>query len=561
MAKNSKAKTKTAIAGSNIIEAMDGPFADWFRGQSWARWRAILKGAYALTMTDQELALFREVAEREPPAQRVRELWIIGGRRGGKDSIASLIIAFSAALFDGRRRQVGSVTLPPMRRGERATVFCFGVDRETSRIVLRYVQSYFSDVPELAPMITRETRDGFELVNGVDIVIGTTDYRSVRGRAVLCCVLDEVAFLRDENSATPDVELYNAITPGMLTLKDQAMLVGISTPHKKSGLLWTKYQESYGKNDPSVLVVKATSLQLNPTLDAATIEAEIAADPELKRAEYECQWRSDISNFISSDILDAAIVKGRAVIAPSKDTLCCGFLDVSGGVHDSHTCAVAFSDRDVAVLAAVRELKTADTDAVVAEFATLLKAYGVRQAFADRYGAEWVRTAFDRHGIQLLKSPHDRSAIYANFAPMLNAGQVRLLDNPRLRSQLLALERRTIRGTGRDVIDHPNAGADDLANAAAGALVMSARADRNVVRWYADAAPTRYSQQGGTGRSFQDYLQEEEARRAAGVPSIVEDPEIYQRAMHLRATVRIDGKPLEWPEIMRRIHAEKELLA
>ncbi len=57
--------------------------------------------------------------------------------------------------------------------------------------------------------------------------------------------------------------------------------------------------------------------------------------------------------------------------------------------------------------------------------------------------------------------------------PALNAGQVKLLDLPRLRSQLLALERRTIRGTGRDKIDHPTAGADDLINAVAGALVLA----------------------------------------------------------------------------------------
>ena len=52
-------------------------------------------------------------------------------------------------------------------------------------------------------MVTRETRDGLELVNGVDIVVGTNDFRGIRGRAVLCAVLDEVAFYRDENSSTP----------------------------------------------------------------------------------------------------------------------------------------------------------------------------------------------------------------------------------------------------------------------------------------------------------------------------------------------------------------------
>jgi hypothetical protein len=153
-------------------------------------------------------------------------------------------------------------------------------------------------------MVTRETRDGFELANGVDIVVATNDFRSIRGRAVLLAILDECAFYRDERSSSPDTELYNAITPGMLTLRDQAMLIGISTPHTKSGLLWNKYREKYGIDDPDVLVVKATSMQLNPTLPVEAIEAEIATDPGPKRAEYLCEWREDISGFVSSEIVE-----------------------------------------------------------------------------------------------------------------------------------------------------------------------------------------------------------------------------------------------------------------
>jgi hypothetical protein len=61
MAKKAKAKP---IAGTDIIAAMSGPFADWFQGPSWSRWRAILAGAYALPMTEEERDLFEEVAER-----------------------------------------------------------------------------------------------------------------------------------------------------------------------------------------------------------------------------------------------------------------------------------------------------------------------------------------------------------------------------------------------------------------------------------------------------------------------------------------------------------------
>ncbi|MCD0421873.1 hypothetical protein LOC51_32070 [Rubrivivax sp. JA1024] len=44
---------------------------------------------------------------------------------------------------------------------------------------------------------------------------------------------------------------------------------------------------------------------------------------------------------------------------------------------------------------------------------------------------------------------------------------IRLVDNPRLINQLAALERKTSRG-GKDTIDHPPAGHDDVANVVAG---------------------------------------------------------------------------------------------
>jgi hypothetical protein len=69
----------------DIVTALDDPnlFLRWFLGASWNGWRAILKAAFALQMTDAERAFFTLVARREPPRQQVRELWIVAGRRSG----------------------------------------------------------------------------------------------------------------------------------------------------------------------------------------------------------------------------------------------------------------------------------------------------------------------------------------------------------------------------------------------------------------------------------------------------------------------------------------------
>jgi hypothetical protein len=68
-------------------------------------------------------------------------------------------------------------------------------------------------------------------------------------------------------------------------------------------------------------------------------------------------------------------------------------------------------------------------------------------------------------------SERSKSEIYVDLLPLLNSRRIELLDHPKLTGQLCALERRTVRGSGRDVIDHPPGGHDDLVNSAAGALV------------------------------------------------------------------------------------------
>jgi len=46
---------------------------------------------------------------------------------------------------------------------------------------------------------------------------------------------------RDEASASPDEEVYRAIKPGMATLPG-GMLIGISTPYRKAGLLFKGFE-------------------------------------------------------------------------------------------------------------------------------------------------------------------------------------------------------------------------------------------------------------------------------------------------------------------------------
>ena len=92
------------------------------------------------------------------------------------------------------------------------------------------------DTPILFDQVRNVTRRAIELNNGLTVEVHTCDYRSVRGRTFVAALLDEVAYWRTDDSATPDVELLNAIRPAMGTIPG-AMLLAASCPFGRHGEL------------------------------------------------------------------------------------------------------------------------------------------------------------------------------------------------------------------------------------------------------------------------------------------------------------------------------------
>jgi hypothetical protein len=283
----------------SILDAMSDPelFGEWFRGPSWDTWRAVLKATFGLPMDGAELGRFTLVAERSPPTKPVRELWCVIGRRGGKTGVASGVAAHRSALCDHRRY---------LRPGERATAMLLAVDRVQAAIALRYTAGFFAQ-PLLAGLITRETQDTLELSNGNEVSVYANNYKTIRGRTVCCAILDECAFYPDLDASLSADETYTALVPATATIPN-ALIVGISTPYKRSGLLYDKWKAHFGKSDDDVLVVQGSSRQFNPTIDQKIVDDALAKDPEAAGAEWLGLWRRDISAFIDRGIVDSVVI-------------------------------------------------------------------------------------------------------------------------------------------------------------------------------------------------------------------------------------------------------------
>jgi hypothetical protein len=412
-------------------------------------------------LTPEDLTLFGQCTGREAPAAAgYREAWLICGRRAGKSITLAVIAVFLACFVDW---------LPYLAPGERGTIMVIAADKRQARVIFRYVKALLR-VPLLAALVERQTEDTIDLSNAVTIEITTASFRSVRGYTLVAALCDELAFWRtDEGSSNPDSEIIGAIRPAMATVPGSVLLCA-SSPYARRGALWDAFRRHFAKPSP-VLVWKAGTRTMNPTVPQSVIDEAIEADPASAMAEYGAEFRIDVETFVSREVVEAAVVAGRHELPPVPRMAYRAFVDPSGGSADSMTLAIAHLGGRVAVVDAVREVRPPfSPESVVVEFAELLKSYGIRRVEGDRYAGEWPRERFRLHGIEYQTADKPKSDLYRDLLPALNGGRVELLDLPRLAGQLCGLERHTARG-GKDSIDHPPGGRDDVANAVAGVVV------------------------------------------------------------------------------------------
>jgi hypothetical protein len=335
-------------------------------------------------------------------------------------------------------------------------------------------------VPSLAALIVSDSDEEIVLSNNIAIEIQTASFRTIRGFAVIAALCDEIAFWRsDEAAANPDEEVVSALRPSMATVPG-AFLLAASSPYARRGILWRQFRENWGNEDAPGLVWRAPTRTMNPTVPQRVIDDAYTLDAARAAAEYGAEFRTDIETFVSREAVEACVVEGRRELLPAEEIFYVGFVDPSGAAVDSMTLCVAHREpTGNVVVDLVRERKPPfSPQAVCEEFATVLRAYGIHEVVGDRWRGEWPREQFGKWDIKYRVSELPKTQIYGEFLPLLNSGRVELLHEPRAISQLCGLERRTSRGSGKDIIDHPPGGHDDLANAVAGAVVEASAGRR-----------------------------------------------------------------------------------
>ena len=435
-----------------------------------ATWRPHLtigRATFAEPPQPGDIELFAQLTGRDSwPTVPARNLTMITGRRSGKTRKAAALGVYLAI-----RQDYGSVLAP----GERAVVACLAADRDQAQVLLSYVRAHF-DAPMLRSMVVKETANSIELNNGAVIQVLTASFRALRGRTFKAVVCDEVAYWMLEG-ANPAAEIIAAATPGLLTL--DGLLIKITSPYMEEGPVFDDFNNHFGVDGSRTLVVRAASRVMNSTLPQDVIDDALREDYEKAAAEYLAQWRSDLKAFLDQAKVNEAL-RDRDLDRPCSphERPYRAFVDFSGGRKDSAALAISHMepDSEEVIVDAVRRWQPPfSPEAVVREMAELLSQYRLTSCVGDDYAAEVLRELFTNAGVAYERSDDSASEIYLSVLPLFNTGRIAAPDNKVLRRELTALIRRTRQG-GRDQVDHPRGGHDDLAVATCGSVLHAWRA-------------------------------------------------------------------------------------
>jgi hypothetical protein len=405
------ALAKAADDVPTIIECCEDPdiFGQWFRKkETWIAPHAFLATLFGLPVTPEQAAIVEQCTSRSVlPTKPFSEAWLICGRRSSKSFMLALTAVWLATMRD---------YTPYLQPGEVPTIAILSVDTRSARTIYRYVRGLIESAPLLSSLLDGEpTMSSLKLTNGVVIEIGVASHRSSRGYTYAAVLIDEIAFLPTGDAAEPDHSLLDAVRPGLLTIPS-AMLLCASSPYAKRGALYDAFKKYYGTDDPDVLVWKAATRTMNPTVSAALVAREIERDPQSAASEYLGEFRTDVGQAFDRELIESCVVRGRLVLDPSQippGIRPVAHCDPSAGRGDSAALCIAFRGKDnlIEVACLVERRPPFDPIQMAAGFADVLKSYGIREVTSDRFAAGFVIAAFAAAGITCRTSALDTSAL------------------------------------------------------------------------------------------------------------------------------------------------------
>jgi hypothetical protein len=263
-------------------------------------------------------------------ARHRREIILVIGRRSGKSTLSSLCSAYELYRLLRRGHPQSFYGMPD---GSEIRILCIANDKEQAQIVYQEMSGYIGQVDYFKNSIIHDTLSymKFQTANDRKIfgeaILGkqggkgtiTATFKSsvargLRGRGIICCTMDEIAFFEDSGVSSAD-EIHRAISPSLrqFSPKDakkrfvplgpsEARMILISSPNAKEGFFYRRYLISKSNDNASsnILMLQAPTWEVNPTLSPQDYEDEYYKSPSQFYTEFGAEFSDRVRGWIEN---------------------------------------------------------------------------------------------------------------------------------------------------------------------------------------------------------------------------------------------------------------------
>lgn len=415
---------------------------------------------------------------------KINKINLICGRRSGKTLIAAIIAIYCSISNNWKTF---------LKKTPYATALILSHSREFSDEVLELIRTLIESSPILSMLINKDKKNTSSTMNlkipwillnsqiqysRVQIKVGAASSKTTRGVAACVILFDEIAFWNlDENMKETDSKIVKAVRPSTKQFGEHAMLIKLSSPGIKQGVLYDEYKKDRAGELPNTYAVfKAPSWAMSPedVVPSSEFVEEFNLDPDSFDQEYRGNFADSLSFFITPEYIEMAVLKKVTFQAPEGDATKYTAAIDAAYKGDRFTFSVsAYANgrlRQYVSKAWEGTRQKPVSSFEVAEYIrNVCKQFGIDEVGADQYAFQPLREIFNTYGVVLKEyvfTPAFKKKIYFNLKKLIHSQQADLLDNEIQTRELkeLIVEQGQ---SGNIKIGHPAGGTDDFADSLA----------------------------------------------------------------------------------------------
>lgn len=444
-------------------------------------------------MTEYEIYEFLTDAKYDPRKLKdvkINKINLICGRRSGKTLLSAVISIYCSICNNWK---------PFLKKTPFATVLIMSHSREFSDEVLEIIRSLIETSAVLSALVNKDKKNTSSTMNlkvpwiinqtqiqysRVQIKVAAASSKTTRGVAACAILCDEIAFWNlDESMKETDAKIMKAVRPAMKQFREFAMLIKLSSPGIKQGVLYGEFKKDRaGELPPTYAVFKAPSWVMTPedVVPSEEFVEEYNLDPDSFDQEYRGNFADSLSFFITPEYIDMAVLKKVEFQAPEGSAIKYTAAIDAAYKGDAFTFSVtAYVNGRLKQYMSkgwrgTRQKPVSSYE--VAEFIrNVCKQFNIDEVGADQYAFQPLKEIFNTYGVTLKEytfTPVFKKKIYFNLKKLIHSQQADLLDNETQTRELkeLIVEQGQ---SGNIKIGHPAGGTDDYADSLAVAAFLA----------------------------------------------------------------------------------------